>query len=131
VRSLFEGFGYASTDLTPTLKRRLPVYAALTYQGRAALDPAEPFDLEMIAAVNRHQRRNKGFGPALGPEASLAALSDRSSTAFSPQRTFASPTSTSSRTPTRCCGSGARVWCHTNFSCTDPCSNGARPASSR
>jgi hygromycin-B 7''-O-kinase len=23
VRSLFEGFGYASTDLTPTLKRRL------------------------------------------------------------------------------------------------------------
>jgi SAM-dependent methyltransferase len=54
--------------------RRLPVYAALTYQGRATLAPAEPFDLEIVAAVNRHQRRDKGFGPALGPEAALAAL---------------------------------------------------------
>jgi SAM-dependent methyltransferase len=54
--------------------RRLPVYAALTYQGRATLAPAEPFDLEMVAAVNRHQRRNKGFGPALGPEAAVRAV---------------------------------------------------------
>jgi hypothetical protein len=54
--------------------RRLPVYAALTYQGRASFDPAEPFDLEIVAAVNRHQRRDKGFGPALGPEAGLRAL---------------------------------------------------------
>jgi hypothetical protein len=54
--------------------RRLPVYAALTYQGRATFDPAEPFDLEMLAAVNRHQRGDKGFGPALGPEAGLRAV---------------------------------------------------------
>jgi hypothetical protein len=54
--------------------RRLPIYAALTYQGRATLDPAEPFDLEMLAAVNRHQRGDKGFGPALGPEAGLRAV---------------------------------------------------------
>jgi SAM-dependent methyltransferase len=54
--------------------RRLPVYAALTYNGRASLDPAEPFDLEVIAAVNRHQRRDKGFGPALGPEAGVRAV---------------------------------------------------------
>jgi hypothetical protein len=54
--------------------RRLPLYAALSYSGRAILDPAEPFDLEMVAAVNRHQRRNKGFGPALGPEAGLNAV---------------------------------------------------------
>jgi len=54
--------------------RRLPVYAALTYQGNATLDPAEPFDLEIVAAVNRHQRRDKGFGPALGPEAGLRAV---------------------------------------------------------
>jgi hypothetical protein len=54
--------------------RRLPVYAALTYQGRASLEPAEPFDLEMIAAVNRHQRGDKGFGPALGPEAGRHAV---------------------------------------------------------
>jgi hypothetical protein len=54
--------------------RRLPVYAALTYQGRASFEPAEPFDLEMLAAVNRHQRSDKGFGPALGPEAGLRAV---------------------------------------------------------
>jgi hypothetical protein len=54
--------------------RRLPVYAALTYQGRATFTPAEPFDLEIVAAVNRHQRRDKGFGPALGPEAAFVAV---------------------------------------------------------
>jgi SAM-dependent methyltransferase len=54
--------------------RRLPVYAALTYQGQATLDPAEPFDLEIVAAVNRHQRRDKGFGSALGPEAGRSAV---------------------------------------------------------
>src|SRR5207253_9810786 len=54
--------------------RRLPVYAAITYQGRATLAPAEPFDLEIVAAVNRHQRGDKGFGPALGPEAGLRAV---------------------------------------------------------
>jgi hypothetical protein len=57
-----------------TAARRLPVYAALTYQGRAELDPAEPFDLEIVAALNRHQRRDKGFGPALGPEAAVRAV---------------------------------------------------------
>jgi hypothetical protein len=54
--------------------RRLPVYAALTYHGRATFDPTEPFDLEVLAAVNRHQRGDKGFGPALGPEAGLRAV---------------------------------------------------------
>jgi hypothetical protein len=49
--------------------RRLPVYAALSYDGRAALEPSHSFDAEMVAAVNRHQRRDKGFGPALGPQA--------------------------------------------------------------
>ncbi len=52
-----------------TAARRLPFYAALSYDGRAELDPAEPFDREIVAAVNRHQRGNKGFGPALGPDA--------------------------------------------------------------
>jgi hypothetical protein len=53
--------------------RRLPVYAALSYDGQATLEPAEPFDAEMVAAVNRHQRRDKGFGPALGPQAATLA----------------------------------------------------------
>jgi len=47
--------------------RRLPVYAALTYDGRAAIEPAACFDLEVVAGFNLHQRTDKGFGPALGP----------------------------------------------------------------
>jgi hypothetical protein len=54
--------------------RRLPVYAALSYDGRAALAPSAAFDAEMVAAVNRHQRRDKGFGPALGPQAAALAV---------------------------------------------------------
>jgi hypothetical protein len=53
--------------------RRLPVYAALSYDGRVSFDPAEPFDADVVAAVNRHQHGNKGFGPALGPDAVAAA----------------------------------------------------------
>jgi len=55
--------------------RRLPVYAALTYDGRAALSPADPLDQAVVASVNRHQRGDKGFGAALGPTAVAAALS--------------------------------------------------------
>jgi hypothetical protein len=54
--------------------RRLPVYAALTYDGRATLEPSHSFDLEIVAAVNRHQLRDKGFGPALGPQAAALAV---------------------------------------------------------
>ncbi|HEY1940889.1 MAG TPA: SAM-dependent methyltransferase [Roseiarcus sp.] len=54
--------------------RRLPFYAALTYDGRVSFEPAEAFDAEMVEAVNRHQRRDKGFGPALGPTASSNAI---------------------------------------------------------
>jgi hypothetical protein len=54
--------------------RRLPVYAALTYDGRAELAPTDVDDAAVLAAVNRHQRRDKGFGPALGPTAAQAAL---------------------------------------------------------
>ena len=54
--------------------RRVPVYAALTYDGRVELDPPDPLDQQMIAAVNAHQRRDKGFGPALGPAAARAAI---------------------------------------------------------
>jgi hypothetical protein len=58
-----------------TAARRLPVYAALTYDGRALLEPAEALDEALIDAVNRHQRRDKGFGPALGPAAAAAVIS--------------------------------------------------------
>jgi SAM-dependent methyltransferase len=50
-----------------------PLYAALSYDGTVTLSPASRYDGEVIAAVNRHQRTDKGFGPALGPDAALAA----------------------------------------------------------
>jgi hypothetical protein len=53
--------------------RRLPVYAALSYDGRVVFDPADESDAAVIAAVNAHQRTDKGFGPALGPAAAQAA----------------------------------------------------------
>ncbi|MGD0719693.1 MAG: class I SAM-dependent methyltransferase [Roseiarcus sp.] len=54
--------------------RGLMVYAALSYDGRLALEPADPVDAAMIEAVNRHQRGDKGFGPALGPTAAVEAV---------------------------------------------------------
>jgi SAM-dependent methyltransferase len=54
--------------------RQLPVYAALTYDGRVATDPGGRFDGELVAGFNRHQRSDKGFGPALGPTAAARAV---------------------------------------------------------
>jgi hypothetical protein len=57
-----------------TAARSLPVYAALSYDGRIEFAPADPGDAVIVTAVNRHQRRDKGFGPALGPAAAQAAV---------------------------------------------------------
>ena len=54
--------------------RSIPVYAALSYDGRIELGPADPFDAAIVAAVNAHQRTDKGFGPALGPTAASFAI---------------------------------------------------------
>ena len=59
---------------TEAAARRLPVYAALSYDGRASLDPIDTLDAKIVAAVNKHQRTDKGFGPALGPAAAQAAI---------------------------------------------------------
>jgi hypothetical protein len=54
--------------------RAIPIYAALSYDGRIELDPIDPMDEAVVATVNEHQRTNKGFGPALGPSASSFAI---------------------------------------------------------
>jgi hypothetical protein len=54
--------------------RRLPVYAALSYDGRAVIEPDAPCDAEMVAGFNCHQLTDKGFGPALGPQAAARAI---------------------------------------------------------
>jgi len=54
--------------------RTLPFYAALSYDGRAQFDPGHTLDEQINAAFNRHQRTDKGFGPALGPAAAQVAI---------------------------------------------------------
>jgi SAM-dependent methyltransferase len=49
--------------------RQLPFYAALTYDGRAVVEPVDALDADVLACFNAHQRSDKGFGPALGPDA--------------------------------------------------------------
>jgi hypothetical protein len=49
--------------------RQLPFYAALTYDGRAIVEPIDDLDADVLACFNAHQRSDKGFGPALGPDA--------------------------------------------------------------
>ncbi len=66
--------GWLERFATEAAARRLPVYAALSYDGRAKLDPADETDAKIVAAVNLHQRTDKGFGPALGPAAAQAAI---------------------------------------------------------
>ncbi len=47
----------------------VPLYAALTFDGRIAWQPAVPLDRTVARLMARHQRTDKGFGPALGPAA--------------------------------------------------------------
>jgi SAM-dependent methyltransferase len=49
------------------------VLFALTYDGEATWSPEDPDDARVRDAVNRHQGRDKGFGPALGPTAAGCA----------------------------------------------------------
>ncbi|HEV3395363.1 MAG TPA: class I SAM-dependent methyltransferase [Xanthobacteraceae bacterium] len=62
--------------------RCLPLYAALTYDGRLGFDPVDPLDSAVVAAVNLHQQTDKGFGPALGPAAAEAAIARFRSTNY-------------------------------------------------
>lgn len=55
-------------------ERQLPFYAALTYDGTVVMSPSDPLDAAITEAVNQHQHMDKGFGPALGPDAPLVAM---------------------------------------------------------
>lgn len=55
------------------VRRSCPFYAALSYDGLVELTPENRHDATVIAAVNRHQLTDKGFGPALGPNAAALA----------------------------------------------------------
>ena len=61
------------------------VLVVLTYDGRISWEQETAGDAEIRELVNRHQRSDKGFGPALGPDAptALSALLDGVETAES------------------------------------------------
>lgn len=50
-------------------RHQVPVYATLTYDGDDWGDPVHPLDEAMLEALHAHQHRDKGFGPAAGPDA--------------------------------------------------------------
>ena len=50
------------------------VLFALTYDGQIAWSPTDPEDAYISDLVNRHQLTDKGFGPALGPDANHACV---------------------------------------------------------
>jgi hypothetical protein len=49
------------------------VLFALSYDGRIECSPEDPDEGPIVALVNEHQRTDKGFGPALGPDATNCA----------------------------------------------------------
>ena len=50
-------------------KDAIALYTVLTFDGALWLSPAHPFDGPMVDAFHAHQRTDKGFGPAAGPDA--------------------------------------------------------------
>lgn len=48
------------------------IYAALNYDGSTHWTPPHPLDDAVLRAFNQDQRKDKGFGPALGPESGEA-----------------------------------------------------------
>jgi hypothetical protein len=58
---------------TEVAARRLPAYVALSYDGDMHFVPPDSLDAKVRDAFNAHQRRDKGFGAALGPHAATRA----------------------------------------------------------
>lgn len=54
--------------------RSIPLYAAISHDGRIELIPSDPLDKTIVAAVELYQRTDKGFGPALGARSASVAI---------------------------------------------------------
>lgn len=60
----------------------LPLYAALNYDGRTTCLPPHAADDEILALFRAHQKTDKGFGPALGPNCARIAIEALQSAGF-------------------------------------------------
>jgi hypothetical protein len=47
-------------------------YGSLTYDGKIDWLPSHPSDIKLLRLLNKDQRRDKGLGPALGPDSIVA-----------------------------------------------------------
>lgn len=70
-------FDLVSRDWLERLAARLSaagigLYSALNYDGRMEFETGHAADRAIVEAFNRHQRGDKGFGPALGPDSATA-----------------------------------------------------------
>jgi SAM-dependent methyltransferase len=63
--------------------RSIALYAAISHDGRTEIAPSDPFDATVVAAVNLHQRTDKGFGPALGATSAPFAIARLKSLGYS------------------------------------------------
>jgi hypothetical protein len=63
-------------DALAEASRDRPLLMALSFNGRLDFAPAAPEDQEVCGRFLTHQRTDKGFGPALGPDAATY-LADR------------------------------------------------------
>ena len=61
----------AFADMMKTLSKKSSVgfYSSLNYDGAITWEPSHPLDETVLYAFNEDQRRDKGFGLALGPDA--------------------------------------------------------------
>ena len=70
--------------------QKTALYVALNYDGNIEWTPSHPFDATVLNAFNQDQRKDKGFGKALGPDATeylqqiLESKNYKTSTASSP-----------------------------------------------
>jgi len=65
------------------LARSIPLYAAISHDGRIEIVPSDPIDTTIVAAVNLHQRTDKGYGPALGGTSASFAITRLKSFGYS------------------------------------------------
>ena len=64
------------------LQRQASFYGSLTYDGKIDWSPSHPGDIKLLQLLNKDQRRDKGLGPALGPDAIAAARRAMASRGF-------------------------------------------------
>lgn len=74
--------GWIDAVVAAATRARVAVWLALSYDGRIELDPGHGLDTGLRSRVNAHQLTDKGFGPALGPQAHAHACASLTRAGF-------------------------------------------------